>query len=221
MIKNEPPENIPSAFKREEEDNRPDFIKKLDNMVSAGASRPYTPKMEGQIAPSFNPSFKLQKTDDLKKKKEAEAKRVSYVKRVMSFYFAPLLRSFGTILYLLFFLYFVLFYFENLIVGVRFLLYTVSESTLALSLDHLFWGALFTIALVIPFSVSMYAIFIPFEVSHKTSWNRAKKITIILFAFIATIDVIIVSDFAIKFMENQRPIRKFLYDKEIVIRKTY
>jgi hypothetical protein len=67
----------------------------------------------------------------------------------------------------------------------------------------------------------MYAIFIPFEVSQQSHWNKAKKVAVILFAFIATIDIVIISDFSMKFLEKQRPIRKFLYDKEIVIRKTY
>jgi len=136
-------------------------------------------------------------------------KKESYLKQMLAFYFAPLFRSFFTVLYLLFFLYFVVFYFDNILLAIKFLLYTLTISTLNLDISYLYWGSLFVISLIVPFSVSLYAIFIPFEIK-KTRWTMAKKLLMVLLVIVGTMDVIFIMDKVIKVIKDQTPIVRFL-----------
>src|SRR3989344_1873802 len=104
----------------------------------------------------------------------------TYIKKVLNFYFAPLWRTFFTALYFLFFSYFVIFYLDYIILLVRFLYYTFNLPTIALTLDYLFAGAAFVVLLVVPFSISLYAIFIPFELMRKLDWTRNQKMAVAL-----------------------------------------
>ena len=140
----------------------------------------------------------------------------TYFKKVVSFYFAPLWRTFFTTLYLLCFGYFVLFFSDYILLGVRFLYYTFTLPTIALTLDYLFWGAAFVVMLVIPFSISLYAIFIPFELMKKLDWTRNLKILVAFIVALATIDVVVASDMVIRIIEKQPPIVRFLQEIELM-----
>lgn len=142
--------------------------------------------------------------------------KLPYYKKVLNFYFAPLWRTFFTVLYFLFFAYFALFYLDHLILGVRFLYYTFFLPTLLLTLDYLFWGASFVVLLVIPFSISLYALFIPFELMRKLDWTRNQKILVALVVALATIDVVVLADILIRIAENQPPIIRFLQEIEVM-----
>ncbi len=142
----------------------------------------------------------------------------SYGLKVLGFYFAPQIRSFFTVLYLIFFTYFIIFYFDNLTLAAKFILYTVSNSTIALGLGHLFWGSFFVIALILPFSVSFYAIFIPYEIKIRP-WETAKKILLIILVFLATVDAVIVLDYMIRYIEGQTPIKVFMEKMRIELKK--
>jgi len=134
----------------------------------------------------------------------------------MNFYFAPLWRTLFTVLYFLFFGYFVLFYFDYIILGVRFIYYTLTLPTTQLTLDYLFWGASYVVLLVIPFSVSIYTLIIPFELMKKLDWTRNQKIAIALIAALAAIDLIILSDILIHISENQPSIVRFLQTIKLI-----
>jgi hypothetical protein len=136
-------------------------------------------------------------------------------KELLEFYFKPMWRTILTVIYLLFFGYFLVFYIDNLWLIARFILYTLNESTLPLSLSSLFWGAVFIIALIIPFGVSLYAIFVPIEVKKK-SWDRTRKVLVILMVALVTVDCVVVMDQLIRFIENQGPIKVFLETERIL-----
>lgn len=142
--------------------------------------------------------------------------KLPYYKKVLNFYFAPLWRTFFTTLYLLFFAYFALFYSDYILLGVRFLYYTFTLPTISLTLDYLFWGASFVVLLVIPFSISLYALFIPFELMRKLDWTRNQKILVALVVALATIDVVVLADILIRIAENQPPIIRFLQEIEVM-----
>ncbi|TSC84423.1 MAG: hypothetical protein G01um101417_229 [Parcubacteria group bacterium Gr01-1014_17] len=140
----------------------------------------------------------------------------TYMKKVLSFYFAPLWRTFFTTLYLLCFGYFVIFFSDYVILAIRFLYYTFTLPTIALTLDYLFWGASFIVMLVIPFSISLYAIFIPFELMKKLDWTRNQKIAVAFIVALATIDIVVASDIFIRLIEKQPPIVRFLQEIELI-----
>lgn len=138
--------------------------------------------------------------------------KLPYYKKVLNFYFAPLWRTFFATLYLLFFAYFVLFYSDYLLLGARFIYYTFFLPTIALTMDYLFWGAAFIVLLIIPFSMSLYAIFIPFELMRKLNWTRNQKILAAFLVALATIDVVVIADILIRIAEHQPPIIRFLQE---------
>ncbi|MDP3661579.1 MAG: hypothetical protein Q8R17_01900 [bacterium] len=140
----------------------------------------------------------------------------TYVKKVLTFYFTPLWRTFFTALYFLFFGYFVLYFSDYILLGLRFLYYTFNLPTIALTLDYLFWGASFIVMLVIPFSISLYAIFIPFELMKKLDWTRNQKIAVAFLVALATIDIVVASDIIVRIIEKQPPIVRFLQEIELV-----
>lgn len=139
----------------------------------------------------------------------------TYLKKVLNFYFAPLWRSFFTALYFLFFGYFVFYYLDFLLLDLHFLYYTFWLPTISLTLDYLFWGAAFVVLLILPFSVSLHAIFIPFEL-RKVNWTRAQKLAAGIMIALATVDVIVASDIAIRIAEKQAPIIRFLQYSELM-----
>ncbi|TSC67627.1 MAG: hypothetical protein G01um101472_355 [Parcubacteria group bacterium Gr01-1014_72] len=138
-----------------------------------------------------------------------QKKRQPYLRQLIRFYFAPQLRSFLTVLYLVFFLYFVVFYSDNVFLAARFILYTLTRSTLSLDLSHLLWGSIFIIALLIPFSVSVYTIVLPLEISKRVR-ERMKKLLLIALTAVLALNIVIIVDRIIQFIEDQAPIATFL-----------
>lgn len=139
-----------------------------------------------------------------------------YLRQVFEYYLSPTTRSFFTILYLLFFVYFVIFYFDQVVLASRFVWYTVKLSTFELSLSHVFWGSLFVITLIIPFSASLYALLIPFEM-RKKAWEKIKKIVLICLVAIITLDIIVIMDAATRYLKEKMPIQTFLIRENIYL----
>src|SRR3989338_768632 len=113
-----------------------------------------------------------------------DEKRKPYLQQLLSFFFAPIWPSFFTIFYLLFFSYFALFYIGHIIIAIKFLIYTIRHSTQLLGLGYLFWGAAFMISLVVPFAVSLYAIFLAHEI-WKGVWEERQKWMSLIFVVLA------------------------------------
>lgn len=147
----------------------------------------------------------------------ADHNQKSYLKRVLGFYFSPVLWSFFTILYLLFFFYFILFYLDNVILAVKFMLYTFNTSTTLLNLPYLFWGALFILSLIVPFSLSIYAICLPYEIVQLKTTDFKKGLLIAL-VLISTIDAILIADMATRYIAHQAPIAPFVEAHGLITR---
>ncbi len=137
----------------------------------------------------------------------------SYLKRFFKFYFAtaPIWRSFLTILYLAFFAYFSVFYSGKLWIALRFIIYTIIHSVSFLTLSYLFWGVIFLIALIIPFSASFYAIFLLFEIwQHNDDWTKRRK-SLLSFLVIAAVPLIIfLMDKILRIVIQQEVLRAFV-----------
>jgi len=136
-------------------------------------------------------------------------KEKHYIKKVVGFYFAPVWQSFFTILYFVFFSYFAVFHSGKIVLAVKFLVYTIKNSTLLLGLPYLFWGVVFLIALIIPFSVSLYALLLLYEIWHN-HWDKQRKMLVSLLVLFATPLVIIAMDDIIRLVASQDVLREFV-----------
>ncbi len=135
----------------------------------------------------------------------------SYLGRVLSFYFAPIWPSFFTIFYLIFFFYFSVFHSGKVVLAIKFLLYTLGNSTELLGLSYLFLGVVFLISLIIPFSVSIYAILLLFEIWEDTGWEHSIKLFVTALIILTVPLLIIVMDDIIRLVANQPQLQEFVF----------
>ncbi len=136
-----------------------------------------------------------------------------YLKKFFRFYFhvAPIWRSFFTIFYLAFFAYFAVFYSGKLWIAFNFILYTIAHSVSFLTLNYLFWGVIFLIALIIPFSVSFYSIFLLFEIwQHNDGWTKKRKSLLTILVIIAVPLVIVLMDEVVRIVIKQDILKAFV-----------
>lgn len=144
------------------------------------------------------------------------AEKKSYLKQLIEFYFAPKLRSFFTVLYLIFFGYFIVFYFDNTVLAFKFIWDTIVSSTTLLDIAYLFWGSCFIIALIIPFSASVYVICLPYEI-YKKDWERAKKLLMVVLVVLATVDIILAMDKSIRYITERPELNNFVVEQHLYI----
>lgn len=145
-----------------------------------------------------------------------DKKGESYLRNMLAFYFAPLWQSFFTILYLVFFFYFAVFNSGKIWVALKFLFYTLANSPSLLSLDYLFWGVLFLIGLIIPFSVSTYAIFMFYEV-WRGAWDKSLKFLVTLGLLVGIPFIIIIMDEVTRAMGNHAVLQEFVIKNKLNI----
>ena len=150
---------------------------------------------------------------------EEKKEKKSYIKRLFAFYFAPVWYSFLTILYLLFFLYFTIFYSGHILTAYRFLIYTFKNSASLLGLDYLFYGVAFLITLVIPFSISLYSILFLYDIWNvEKKWTKDRKILITVIIIIIIPLVIILIDNIIRIITDVKIFREFLILNDLLIK---
>ena len=143
-------------------------------------------------------------------------KEESYLKQMFAFYFAPIWQSFFTILYLVFFFYFAIFHSGKIFIALKFLFYTLGNSASLLGLSYLFWGVIFLISLIIPFSVSLYAILLFFEI-WKGVWERNHKLLATLLLIVETPFVIVIMDEIIRIVASQNALQEFVTLNHLII----
>ena len=101
-------------------------------------------------------------------------KKPSYLKKLLSFYFARRWQSLLAIFYFAIFGYFAIFYLGNLWLSLKFITYTLLNSAQLLGLPYLFWGVAFLVALLVPFSASVYALILLYEIVGG-EWKKPHK----------------------------------------------
>lgn len=139
-----------------------------------------------------------------------DTKTTPYFKELLSFYFSHNWYSFFKITYLLFFLYSAIFYFDRVILAIKFLFHTLGLSTALLGLDYLFWGITFIISLIIPFSVSISAIIIFHNLWTKSDLQIKQKFISTVLVIIVVTTIIITMDDMIRFVGKQDPLENFV-----------
>ncbi len=145
-----------------------------------------------------------------------EEKQPSYPRRVLQFYLAPNWLSFFSIFYFLFFGYFALFYSGHLVVALRFLLYTLRHSAELLGLNYLFSGALFFLALVVPFSASIYAVVLGYEINLRP-WSRRRKWSATLLLIILVPLVVALTDVFMRTIATTSSLSDFAAKEALLI----
>ena len=149
---------------------------------------------------------------------ETEKHEKSYLKEVLSFYFAPELRSAGTILYLGIFGYFTLYYVDNVFLAARFLLYILFGETALSGVAYLFTGTAFVLSLVLPFLISLYSIFILHKIWHKPEWKTRTRWFMTLVIAFGSIILIVLADKISHSAARQSVMRNFIEDAGLVER---
>ncbi len=140
-----------------------------------------------------------------------EIEEKGILKQLFNFYFSNSWYSFFTITYLLFFLYTAIFYIDNIFVAFKFILYTLGMQTPLLGLGYLFWGVTFIISLVIPFSVSISAILIFYNLWTKTKLQIKQKFVATIFIIITATTIIIMMDDITRDVAKQPVLQNFVY----------
>ncbi len=135
---------------------------------------------------------------------------------VIKYYLAPKLRTVLTILYFMFFSYFVIFYTSDVFLAFRFIWQTAFSSTLALSPDYMIWGSIFIVCLTIPFLASITALILPYEM-RRLSWPRTTRVILVGIISITLIYFILFIDSAISYVAKETPIKAFIESKNIVL----
>ncbi len=136
-----------------------------------------------------------------------------YMVELIHFYFAPRLRSVITILYAIVYSYTALYYTENVYLAFKYIFYTIITSTVLLSISHLFWGILFILTLILPFTLSLYAVFLLYQVWKKhDTWSWHIRLATISLFVIGSISAIVVMDDLVRYVASQDELRSFIED---------
>ena len=148
----------------------------------------------------------------------AEEQEKTLFKQLTSFYFSNNWYSFFTITYLLFFLYSAIFFLDYVFTALKFILYTLGLSTPLLGLNSLFWGIMFVISLIIPFSVSISAIVIFYDLWTKTKLQLKQKLVLSVFIVIIIVTIIITMDDIIRNVARQPSLNDFIEKSGLIQR---
>jgi membrane protein YdbS with pleckstrin-like domain len=95
----------------------------------------------------------------------------------------------------------------------KYIFYTVVTSTVLLSISHLFWGILFILTLILPFTLSLYAVFLLYQVWKKhDTWSWHIRFATISLFVIGSISAIVVMDDLVRYVASQDELRSFIED---------
>ncbi|MBI2627833.1 MAG: hypothetical protein HYW71_00135 [Candidatus Niyogibacteria bacterium] len=138
-----------------------------------------------------------------------QIRKKGYLKEVFRFYFKPNWQSAVlTTFYLFFFSYFAVFYIGNVWLAIKFIWYTMIHSGSLLGLSYLFWGVLFLITLIVPFSVSVYALILLYEIWLK-DWEKKDKVLGTILLIISVPVLIILTDEIVRVAASRDVLREF------------
>jgi hypothetical protein len=140
-----------------------------------------------------------------------EAKK-SYLSEVVHFYFAPKLRSVFTIFFLLVYGFFVIYYIDNVFLALHYIFYILTGNNVLQDTSYLLWGLSFILTLMIPFSVSIYSIFLVFDVWEKTDWSKYAKGIITLLIILGGLVSIAIMDDAARAVARHNALSSFIED---------
>jgi len=139
----------------------------------------------------------------------------SYLRELVSFYLAPELRSVATISHLVIFGYFALFYIDSLFLALRFLWYIATDSTALQGIPFLLSGMAFFVCLILPFSASVYSIFVMHAVWSKEGWKSTAKWMASLAVIAGALGIIALTDEGARLAARQPAMQSFVEDANL------
>jgi hypothetical protein len=89
--------------------------------------------------------------------------------------------------------YLVISHFYYIIIALKFFWYTITISKQLVGINEIFWGLIFALSLMVPFSVSLYALAVPYEISLK-KWKFDKKAIAITLLSLLVIFTVVIMD---------------------------
>lgn len=119
--------------------------------------------------------------------KEDKVEELTKMQFLKQFYFTSKWQSLLKIPYLFLFLYFAIFFIDNIFTSIAFIFRTFTVSTTLLSLSHAIWGAIFVIALLMPFIISLAMISILPNIWKNIKWKKDQKIVVTIIALVIAI----------------------------------
>ena len=149
---------------------------------------------------------------------EEVEEELTLMQSLKRFYFKSRWQSSLTIPYLFLFLYFAIFYIDNVFLAIRFIFRTFTVSTTLLSLAHVIWGAIFVVALSMPFVISLAMIDILPNIWKHIGWKKDQKILITIIAITVAIFLMAIANDLIITVGNQSILDVFLnVDEKILL----
>jgi len=145
-----------------------------------------------------------------------EEKKPTYIDKLITYYFAPEMRSIFTVFFLIIFSYIAFYYIDNLFLAFKFLLYILFGTTALQGTAFLFTGLLFIIALVFPFSTSIYAILVLERIWAKPIWTNTIKWLLTIALIFGSSLIIVISDDLARFAGKTESMRSFIEDAGLV-----
>jgi O-antigen ligase len=146
---------------------------------------------------------------------ESKKEEKSYLQDLLGFYFAPELRSLATIFHLVVFGYFALFYLDSVFLAIRFLWYIATDSTALMGIPFLLSGMAFVLCLILPFSVSVYSIFVMHSLWAKPDMRGTLKWIISLIVIIGSFVIIALTDEGARAAARQPAMQSFVEDANL------
>ena len=143
---------------------------------------------------------------------DSKKTETSYFQELIHFYFAPSMRSVATTFHLVAFGYFAFYYIDSLILALRFLWRIAFGSTALQGIPFMLSGMAFVICLVLPFSVSIYSIFVLHTVWTKTTWKAPGKWLVSLVIVAGSLFIIMLTDEGARLAARQPTMQSFIED---------
>jgi glucan phosphoethanolaminetransferase (alkaline phosphatase superfamily) len=140
----------------------------------------------------------------------------SFKSKLFKFYFINRWYSFLSIAYFIAFSFFTIYYFDNVILALKFILYTINMSTAILGLNYLLWGTLFIIVLVTPFLVSIFAILNLLTIWKKEPWIKSQKVLATIISLVGIFAVIIMAENMIQTIIKYEVLNTFMIQNNLI-----
>jgi len=146
---------------------------------------------------------------------ESKKDQKTYLQDLLHFYFAPGMRSIATTFYLVVFGYFAFYYIDSVFLALRFLWYIAFGSTALLGVAFLFSGMAFVLCLTLPFSVSLYSIFVMHNIWSRSSWKVTGKWLASAVVIAAAFFIIMLTDEGARAAARQPVMQSFVEDANL------
>ena len=126
------------------------------------------------------------------------------------FYFNSSWYSLFTTSYLFLFFYFAIAYLDNVFSAIGFVFRTFTVSTTLMPMSTIVWGAIYVISLLIPFTVSLFAIVALPNIWQRINWKKDQRLLATIAITVVILIVMLVASDLIETIGNLDVLTAFL-----------